>query len=66
MLQPAGEGRGCTCCTAPPTDVGSAEAMLAKMRMEVPLPSFISEIVSATCSFRLLVILQPHQHLRGR
>lgn len=40
------------CCTAPPTDVGSADAMLAKMRMEVPLPSFSSVITSAVCSTR--------------
>ncbi len=37
------------CVSAAPTLVGSAEAMLAKMSREVPLPSFSSVSVSATC-----------------
>ena len=36
------------CVMAPPTEVGSAEAMLAKISTDVPLPSFSSVIVSAT------------------
>ena len=39
-----------TCVMAPPTEVGSADAMLAKIRTDVPLPSLSSVIVSATCS----------------
>ena len=35
---------------APPTEVGSADAMFAKMSTDVPLPSFSSVIVSATCT----------------
>ena len=41
---------GGTCESAPPTEEGSAEAMLAKMSTEVPLPSFSSVMVSATCA----------------
>lgn len=38
------------CVSAAPTLLGSDDAMLAKMRMEVPLPSFSSVMASATCS----------------
>lgn len=38
------------CVKAAPTEVGKPEAMLAKIRMEVPLPSLSSEMVSAICS----------------
>ena len=37
-----------TCERAPPTEEGSADAMLAKMSTEVPLPSFSSVMTSAT------------------
>ena len=43
------ESRPAAAVSAAPTLVGSAEAMFAKMRMEVPLPSLSSEIVSAAC-----------------
>ncbi len=39
---------GRTCVKAAPTELGSAEAMLAKMSTEVPLPSLSSLMVSAT------------------
>ncbi len=36
--------------SAAPTEVGRAEAMLAKMSTDVPLPSLSSVMVSAICS----------------
>ena len=38
------------CVSAAPTEVGKADAMLAKMSTDVPLPSFNSVIVSAICT----------------
>ena len=49
---------------AAPTDVGRPEAMLAKMRIEVPLPSLSSEMVSAICSNQQLLDGNDVQEMR--
>jgi len=62
------------CCSAAPTLVGSALAMLAVMRMDVPLPSFSPEMVSAVCraprarpsALQALVPPPPYANASGR